>query len=129
MNATLRKLAASVVLAYADGTEAQTLVGTDFVLEKTEEGFSLRIDLSSNLLPRNRGLLCFYEAQGLVQQHALLKSIRLNEKQLVNSLGRELGSAPQVHVDITLGDAKNFGYTAVPEILARGMIFAIQPAA
>ena len=126
MNSTLRKLAASVVLGYADGTEAQTLVGTDFILEKVESGYLLLIDLSSNLLPRNRGLLCYYEAQGLLQQHAQLTSIRLNEKELVNTLGIELAETPTVRINISLGDDKRFTYTAAPEILPRSMVLAIQ---
>lgn len=128
MNATLRKLAASVVFVYADGTEAQTLVGTDFILDKNEKGFSLGIDLAGNLASRNRGLLCYYEAQGLQRQHAQVKTIRLNDKELALSLSRELGSATALEINVALGE-EHFSYQAAADISGRTVILTVQPAA
>lgn len=128
MNSSLRKLAASVVLDYADGSHAQTLVGSNFSLDKKDEGFSLYIDLSNNLAGRNRGLLCFYEAQGLVRQHDKVTSIHLKEKGLVLALGREIENIPSVEIVLSLGENQRFTYTATPAITPAGMTFSIQAA-
>ena len=128
MDTTLRKLAASVVLDYADGSHAQTLVGSNFALDKKDDGFSLFIDLSNNLAGRNRGLLCYYEAQGLVRLHDKVTSIHLKEKGLVTALGREIENIPTVEVVLALGDNQRFTYAAAPAMTPGGMTLAIQEA-
>ncbi|MEZ0223814.1 MAG: hypothetical protein ACAH83_04610 [Alphaproteobacteria bacterium] len=129
MNATLRKLAASIILAFADGTQAQTLVGTDFTLERRNSDLSLTIDLSSNLQSRNKGLLCYYEAQGLLLQHAQLQSLRISEKDLVKSLERELKPDTPVQLILTLGEGKVFSYPAHPALSDRAITLSVQEAA
>jgi hypothetical protein len=129
MNATLRKLAASVGLTFADGTQALTLVGTDFVLTRVkEQEWSLQIDFSSNLQPRNKGLLCYYEAQGLLLQHAQLQSLRISEKDLVKTLERELRPETPLQLILGLGEGKIFTYMAKPEISDRAITLGIQEA-
>lgn len=126
MNATLRKLVASVVLAFSDGTQAQTLVGTDFALNRNQEhNLSLHIDFSNNLHPRNRGLLCYYEAQGLLLQHALLQSLRIGEKDLVTALRRELNTEAPVQLVLALGEGRVFSYAAQPAISDRTVTLTI----
>lgn len=129
MNATLRKLAASVGLTFADGTQALTLVGTDFVLGPgREQDLCLQIDFSSNLQPRNKGLLCYYEAQGLLLQHTQLRSLRISEKDLVKALARELRPEATFQLILNLGDGKIFAYLAGPEISDRVITLNIREA-
>jgi hypothetical protein len=128
MNAILRKLAASIGLAFADGTQAQTLVGTDFTLERSSNDLLLRIDLSSNLQSRNKGLLCYYEAQGLLLQHAQLQSLRIGEKELVKSLERELQPETPVQLILTLAQDKVFTYAAHPSLSDRAITLTIASA-
>ncbi|TAL33699.1 MAG: hypothetical protein EPN97_09265 [Alphaproteobacteria bacterium] len=129
MAVTLRKLAASIGLAFSDGTSAQTLVGTDFVLDRNGHDVSLNIDLSSNLQPRNKGLLCYYEAQGLLSQHEQLQSLRISEKDLVKSLSRELKLEVPLHLVLTVGEGKAFSYLTVAEISDRLVTINVREAA
>jgi hypothetical protein len=129
MNATLRKLAASIGLVFADGTQAQTLIGTDFILENTNDKLSLNIDLSGNLQARNKGLLCYYEAQGLLLQHEQLQSLRIGEKDLVKTLAQELKPDVPLELILTLGSDKIFSYPVTADISDRAIMLNVQQVA
>jgi hypothetical protein len=126
MNHSLRKLAASVGLAYADGTATQTLIGTDFVLDNAEGARRFCIDLSNNSLSRNRGLPCFDEAEQFVSRPDDLRSVTISEKNLVEELGAALKQDMPVRLELAFGNGNKFAYDAVADLSGTDANFIIR---
>lgn len=126
MNQPLRRLAASVGIIYADGSRAQTLIGTDFFLTKTGAELSLSIDLSNNHLPRNKGLPCYAEAADFLSRHEQLQSIVLTEKNLVAELESLLRLEMTVGIELLFGSGHRFSYDVTADLAASTVQFAVR---
>jgi hypothetical protein len=120
----LKKLAASVVLEYADTMMSRTLSGQNFRLEFAEDGIIFRIDLSGNLEPRNRGLACHRDAKIFLARHDRLRMLHVCDKKLSAMLG-----AVAAHTydpwRVELGAGRPFVYAALPLSTPLGAGFSI----
>jgi hypothetical protein len=126
MNAIIRKLAASVTLQYADSSQAQTLLGTDFALE-TEGNAYFRIDLSNNLSARNRGLPCFAEAQLLQRNARQLTRVKVNDTEMREALSHQLRPGAPLRLELFLDEKNAFSYMATVAVEQGGVLFTIAP--
>jgi hypothetical protein len=126
----LKKLAASVVLEYADSMMSRTLSGENFRLEFAPGGIVFRIDLSGNLEARNRGLACHRDAKIFLARHDRLRMLHVCDKKLSGML-----SAVAAHTydpwRVELDAGRPFVYAALPLSTPLGTTFSIhapQPA-
>lgn len=130
MSYYLRRLAASVVLEYADGMMSRTLSGENFRLEFAPGGTVFKIDLSGNLETRNRGLACHRAAKIFLARSDRLRLLYICDKKLSAMLG-----AVAAHTDdpwrVELNAGRSFVYSALPLSTPLGAGFSIhapQPA-
>ncbi len=124
MKKSLRKIAASVSATYLDGGYSNNLAGTDFELERFESRICLSINLSGNLNVRNKAANCYCDANELVEKHASLKSIQIDEHQVIAALRSANQNNPNACWELVLrvGEQGSFRYSIKPKIL-NGSLF------
>tara|TARA_B100000965_G_scaffold404731_2_gene436386 strand:- start:1276 stop:1800 length:525 start_codon:yes stop_codon:yes gene_type:complete len=86
MNRSLRKTAASVSVTYSHGKFSNDLTGTEFELELSEKDICLSINLWGNLSVRKKSANCYSDACELAEDHALLKSVQIDDSQMIDGL-------------------------------------------
>jgi hypothetical protein len=123
--ASIRKLACGLKLKYKNGTQAEAIQGTDFTLDHGGARARFGFQVGNNLKSWNRGLACYKEAMEFIGLHALLESIEINERQVINALGYV---APGViwQIEITLRPGLAFIYAAGVKLGAKEAIFTIE---
>ncbi|MEZ0224187.1 MAG: hypothetical protein ACAH83_06525 [Alphaproteobacteria bacterium] len=122
----LKKLAASVVLEYADSMISRALAGENFHLDFRHDSVVFRLDLGGNLEVRNRGLACHRDAKIFQGRHHQLRLIHICDKNLSAILGAVAG-----HVEepwrLELHAGRPFIYAARPVPTSLGAGFSIRP--
>tara|TARA_Y100001963_G_scaffold138332_1_gene202971 strand:+ start:97 stop:483 length:387 start_codon:yes stop_codon:yes gene_type:complete len=124
MNRSLRKTAASVSVTYSHGHFSNDLTGTEFELELSEKDICLSINLWGNLSVRNKSANCYSDACELAEDHALLKSVQIDDSQMIDGFLNAHQKAPSTcwKVKLLLGAKGTFDYSVKPE-MANGSVF------
>lgn len=124
MNRFLRKTTASVSVTYSHGNFSNNLTGTEFELELSEKDICLSINLWGNLSVRNKSANCYSDACELAEDHALLKSVQIDDSQVIDGLLNAHQKAPSAcwKVKLLLGEKGTFDYSVKPE-MANGSVF------
>lgn len=117
MKRSLRKSDADVSVAYSDGGYSNNLRGEDFELERLDAGISLSINLTSNLLVRNKAANCYADASEFVEKHALLESVQIFDSDVVRGVLDTCDKNPNAEwkLRLLLGTRKAFEYSVRPE--------------
>ena len=122
----LKKLAASVVLEYADSMISRVLSGENFHLDFRHNSVVFRVDLGGNLEARNRGLACHRDAKIFQNRHNQLRLLHICDKNLAAILGAVAG-----HVEepwrLELHAGRPFVYAARLAETPLGAGFSIRP--
>lgn len=124
MKRLLRKTAASVSVTYSDGNYSNNLAGTEFELEQSEAGICLNINLEGNLSVRNKFASCYSDACELAEDHASLKSVQIDDSQVVDGLLSANQKTPNARwkLKLLLGNKGVLNYSAKPE-MSNGSVF------
>lgn len=124
MKRSLRKTTASVSVTYFDGNYSNNLTGTEFELEQLEAVICLSVNLESNLSVRNKSVNCYSDACELVKDHASLKSVQIDDSQVIGGLRDADEKTPNAHWKLKLlfGDKGTFNYSVKPE-MSNGSLF------
>lgn len=124
MNRSLRKTTASVSITYSHGNFSNNLTGTEFELELSETEICLSINLWGNLSVRNKSANCYSDACELVEDHALLKSVQIDDSQVIDGLLNANTKVPNARwkIELLLGEQGTFDYLVKPEV-SNGSVF------
>lgn len=124
MKRSLRKTAAGVSVTYSHGNFSNNLMGTEFELEHSEADICLSINLEGNLSVRNKSANCYSDARELAKDHALLTSVQIDDRQLIDGLLNVNQKAPSARwtLKLLLGEEGSFGYFIKPE-MSNGSVF------
>jgi hypothetical protein len=124
MNRSLRKTTASVSVTYSHGNFSNNLTGTDFELELSETDICLCINLRGNLSVRDKSENCYSDACELVNDQALLKSVQIDDSQVIDGLLNANKKVPNAHwkIKLLLGEQGTFDYPVKPE-MSNGSVF------
>jgi hypothetical protein len=116
MKRSLRKTPAGVSVSYSDGNYSNDLTGTDFIVEESEGCICLSIDLSGNLRVRNKESNCYYDVCELAEQHSSLKSVQIDENQVIDGLTTVYRRSPNARreLKLLLGEKGAFKYSVTP---------------
>jgi len=127
MKRYLRKTTAGISVTYSDGNYSNNLMGTEFELEQSEAGICLSINLASNLAVRNRSTNCYSDACELAEDHASLKSVQIDEGQVIDGLVIANQKTPNARwqLKILLGDMGMFRYSVKPKISNRSVFLNV----
>lgn len=118
MNRYLRKTTASVSVTYSHGNFSNNLTGTEFELDVSEKGICLSINLRGNLSVRNKSANCYSDACELAEDHALLKSVQIDDSQVIGGFLNANQKAPNASwkIILLLGEQGTFDYPVKPEM-------------
>jgi hypothetical protein len=124
MKRSLRKTTAGVSVTYSNGGYSNNLAGTDFAVEESEDFICLSINLAGNLHVRNKESNCYYDACELAERYSTLKSIQINEKQVIDGLAAAYRRVPNasLKLEVALGEKGAFKYSVEPRE-SNGSIF------
>ncbi len=124
MKHLLRKTATSVSITYSNGNYSNNLTGTDFELERSEFQICLRINMVGNLNVRNKAANCYDDACELAADSALLKSVQIDEDQVINGLSSAIRNTPNANwkLSLGLGEKDSVDYSVKPEMV-NGSLF------
>ncbi len=113
MKRILRKTSAGVSVAYSTGNFSNNLTGTNFAIEVNDGCIKVSIDLSRNLRVRNKQLNCFFDANELAEDHTLLKSLQIDDEQVVDGLLKTTRANPDAdwELELNLGKKGLFNYS------------------
>jgi hypothetical protein len=127
MKRSLRKTTAGVSVTYSDGNYSNNLMGTEFELEQSEAGICLSINLASNLAVRNKSANCYSDACELAEDHASLKSVQIDESQVIDGLLNANQKTPNARweLKLLLGEKGTFRYSVKPEISNRSVFLNV----
>lgn len=124
MKRSLRKTTASVSVTYSHGNFSNNLTGTEFELEYSEADICLSINLEGNLSVRNKSANCYSDACELAKDHASLKSVQIDDNQVIDGLINAHQKAPNGRwkLKLLLGKKGTFSYSVEPEMFS-GSVF------
>jgi len=113
MKRSLRKTSAGVSVTYSTGNFSNNLTGTNFTVEAEDAVIKISIDLSCNLRVKNKETNCFFDANELAEDHALLESLQIDDEQIIDGLLRARQKYPEAvwELEISIGDKGIFKYT------------------
>lgn len=123
--ASVRKLACSISLLYKSGLRAETLQGTDFTLEQGVARVRLGFNLSGNLNPWNRNLLCYSEALEFIDNYRDLAEIRIRDKQLSEAV-KQVPDGYYWHLDIKCRNDIDLRYIGRPRVQNDTVLFIVE---
>lgn len=124
----LKKTSASVFVAYSDGNFSNNLTGTDFELENSEANtICLSINLEGNLLVRNKSANCYSDACELAEDHASLRSVQIDDNQVIYGLLKASRKAPDARwkMRLLLGEKGVFHYFVQLEKSNGGVLLVV----
>jgi len=112
MKRSLRKTSAGVSVTYSTGNFSNNLTGMNFAIEVKDGIIKVSIDLSSNLRVRNKESNCFFDANEFAEDHALLKSLQIDDEQTIVGLIKASQMNPDAvwELEISIGDKGLFKY-------------------
>ncbi|HUW18563.1 MAG TPA: hypothetical protein VMW16_04610 [Sedimentisphaerales bacterium] len=124
MKRHLRKTLAGVSVTYSTGNFSNNPAGTNFAVEVNHGIIKVSIDLSCNLRVRNKEWNCFFDANELAEDHTLLKSLQIDDQQIIDRLNKisQMNSDAVWELEISLGDKGLFKY-AVSVSRSNGGVF------
>lgn len=119
MKRSLRKTAFGVSVAYSDDNYSNNLSGTDFELDRSESKIYLSINLARNLIAKKKDANSYLDACELANNHSLLKSVQLDDDQIIDGLRLANQNIPNASwaLEIRLGEKGVFQYSIKPEIV------------
>jgi len=84
----------------------------NFAIEVKDGIIKVSIDLSSNLRVRNKESNCFFDANEFAEDHALLKSLQIDDEQTIVGLIKASQMNPDAvwELEISIGDKGLFKY-------------------
>lgn len=112
MERSLRKREASVSVTFSDGDYSNNLIGVGFRLEESESFMCLGVDLSGNLRVRDKESNQYEDAQILAEKISILRSVQIDEDQVVDRLVAACQRSPNSRWEIRLllGEKGTFKY-------------------
>lgn len=124
MKRSLRKTTAGVFVAYSNGNYSNNLTGTEFELEQSGTDICLSINLGGNLSVRNKSANCYSDACELADDHTSLKSIQIDDSQVIDGLLNANQKTPNANwkLELLLGNKGTFNYHVKPE-MSNGSVF------
>jgi hypothetical protein len=124
MKYSLRKTPSHLNLAYKYGEANGGLLGRNLVLEVDGKVFTLEIDLSANLLARNKQSSWYLDAVGLASNYHKLKSLQCPDNLVRARLIRawEGTEQPRLRMRLVLNPRGRYLYEVAPHSLFMGGI-------
>lgn len=124
MKRSLKKTTASVSVTYSDGNYSNNLMGTEFELEQSGADICLCINLESNLSVRNKSANCYSDACELAEDQASLKSVQIDDSQVIGGILSANEKTPNAHwkLKLLLGNNGTLSYSIKPE-MSNGSVF------
>jgi hypothetical protein len=124
MKYTLRKTPSHLSLAYKYGEAHGGLLGRNLVLHVDGSRLMLEIDLSANLLARNKQSPWYLDAVGLAANHHKLKSLQCPDNLVRARLIRawEGIAQPKLRMRLVLSPRGRYVYDVAPHSLLMGGI-------
>lgn len=124
MKYSLRKTPSHLNLAYKYGEANGGLLGRNLVLEVDGNVFTLEIDLSGNLLARNKQSSWYLDAVGLASNYHKLKSLQCPDNLVRARLIRawEGTEQPRLRMRLVLNPRGRYLYEVAPHSLFMGGI-------
>ena len=124
MKYSLRKTPSHLNLAYKYGEANGGLLGRNLVLEVDGNVFTLEIDLSANLLARNKQSSWYLDAVGLAANYHKLKSLQCPDNLVRARLIRawEGTEQPRLRMRLVLNPRGRYLYEVAPHSLFMGGI-------
>lgn len=124
MKRPLRKTTASVSVTYSHGNYSNNLTGTKFELKQSGADICLTINLEGNLSVRNKSANCYSDACELAEDHASLKSLQIDDSQVIDGLLNADEKAPNARwkLKLLLGEKGSLSYSVKPN-LSNGSVF------
>ena len=86
------------------------------------------IDLSCNLRVRNKKSNCIFDANELAEDHALIKSIQINNQQIFDGLIKIRKANPDSvwKLELSIGDKMIFNYSVIVSGSKGSVFFEIE---
>jgi hypothetical protein len=124
MKHSLRKTPSHMHLAYKYGEASGGLLGRNLVLEAEGNVLTLEVDLSSNLLARNKSSGWYLDAVGLATNHHKLKFLQCPDNLVRTRLIRawEGVAHPRLRMRLLLNPRGRYLYEVSPHSLFMGGI-------
>lgn len=124
MKYTLRKTPSHLSLAYKYGEANGGLLGRNLVLHVDGSRLVLEVDLSANLLARNKQSPWYLDALGLAANHHRLKSLQCPDNLVRTRLIRawEGIAQPKLRMRLVLSPRGRYVYDVAPHSLLMGGI-------
>lgn len=127
MKRTLRKTFASGSITYTTRNFSNNLTGTNFVGEVVGDSIRVYIDLSSNLNARNKESNCVYDVNELIEDRDKLKSVQLDEEQVISKLRMMTKDNPDVEwvLIFSIGDMGTLSYSVTKKYINGSLFFYV----
>lgn len=124
MKYTLRKTPSHLSLAYKYGEAGGGLLGRNLILEVDGNRLTLEIDLSANLLARNKQSSWYLDAVSLASNYHKLKSLQCPDNLVRTRLIRtwEGIAQPKLRMRLVLSPRGRYVYDVAPHSLFMGGI-------
>ena len=124
MKYSLRKTPSHLQLAYKYGETSGGLLGRNLVLEVDGNVLTLEVDLSANLLARNKTSPWYLDAVGLASNYHKLKSLQCPDNLVRTRLIRTWESIenPRMRMRLVLNPRGRYLYEVAPHSLFMGGI-------
>ena len=127
MKRSLRKGTARISITYSSGDYTNKLVGAEFELEELGTDICLNIDLTGNLLARNKSTDSYADSAALIEDHASLRSVQILDSQVVNGVLDAWRKKPNARwkLKLSLGVQCVFNYAVNPEASGVGLFLNV----
>ena len=127
MKRPLRRSVVGVSVTYSGGDYSNNLIGCNLELEYVSNRFCVSIDLTRNIRVRNKHENCFYDGCQLIEQHAELSSVQIDDEQVFERLAPVFKRFPRGtwQIELSLGEKGTFKYLATPKTLNGSVVFDV----
>ena len=128
MKRSLRKGTAGISIEYVTGDYSNNLVGAEFELEELGTDICINIDLTGNLRVRNKATNSYADAIELIEDHASLKSVQIDDVQVVKGLVAAHHRSPNARWMLKLfaGERNAFTYLITPKGLDGSVLLNVR---
>lgn len=127
MRRSLKKTVAGVSVTYSDGDFSNNLMGSNVELEEICDRLCLSVDLARNIRVRNKQSSCFYDACQLIERHAKLSSVQIDDERIREGLAAASKRFPRARweIKIGLGEKGTFNYRAEARWSVGSVVFHV----
>jgi hypothetical protein len=124
MERMLQKKAEGLSVRYSNKDYSNNLTGRAFKIVQRLGHPCLSIDLGGNLHVRNKSANCYQDALDLIEQHALLEFLQIDEDQVVRDFAQRAKVVPaKWKMELNVGEKGVYLYSVSNLKLSSGSAF------